>query len=102
MTEQESIHSLAATINSTHPDVFTELVQTPAQGYIPDPYRVFYHSKGHFHGDYSDVVVDTKNRVVTVIWAAGHRRELRGDDAYRFLKLNRSRHAGHFQPRTRN
>lgn len=84
--------------------------QTPSQplsqatepfdgGYRPDPKRVYYHAHGHFHGDYSVVDVNLKNKSVKVIWATGVDVTLRGEDAWRFLKLNRSRHASLFEQR---
>lgn len=66
--------------------------------YRPDHQRVFYHAGGHFHGDYSAVDVDFRKKTVTILWAAGLTRILKGADAFRFLKLNRSRHAAHFEP----
>lgn len=84
-----------------------DLGDTPLSGvsssddrsYRPDGLRVFYHSRGHFHGDYSAVDIDFKYQVVTVLWDGGLTVELTGQDAYRFLKLNRSKHALAFAPR---
>lgn len=98
MTEQELLEQFQAIPDT----VTTELAEIEYSGYVPDSTRVFYHSHGHFHGDYSAVVVDFRRKIVTVKWAAGLAIELRGQDALRFLKLNRSRHAAAFETRKLN
>lgn len=70
----------------------------PQESFRRESARVFYHKTGHFHFDYSRVVVNRGTRIVEIYWSGGMKETLSGKDAFEFLKITRDKQASLFRP----